>query len=330
MRIANNIIFLLMIVLSSISFIGCSDDDDNVPKTTEEEVPEFVLAQDLIKVKIGSENKVNVDVKQGGGEYNAFILDSSVATAEVTDGVIKVEGLQNGQTSLIVSDKYNRYRKVPVSVYTTDTLKLSSEAFDLVTPLGNSATSKANVVLGNGGYKVISNNPAVSVSIDEDGEISMTATSKKDEYTANVTVTDCSGLSANIAVKVTASLEPFSDGDLAIITSDNTRRYYYNNSRIDASYYTYLNQITDEGKQRYGWDYYGYYWCHIDFSGDKSVGEKEDGNFVYHTWSSEVSMPVTLKIVKNDGTNIWGIFSYVNEDEEKLYMGYFCDAVGNK
>ncbi|WP_321332846.1 hypothetical protein [uncultured Bacteroides sp.] len=330
MRIANKIIFSLMIVFSSMSFIGCGDDDDNVPKPTEDEVPEFVLAQDLIKVKIGPDNKVNVDVKEGGGEYNAFILDSSVATAEVTDGVIKVEGLQNGQTSLIVSDKYSRYRKVPVSVYTTDTLKLSTVSFDLVTPLGNSATSKANVVLGNGGYAAVSDNSAVSVSVDEDGEISMAATSKKDEYTANVTVTDCSGLSASIAVKVTASLEPFSDEDLATIMSDNTRRYYYNNSRIDASYYTYLNQKTDDGKQRYGWDYYGYYWCYVDFAGDKFVGDKEDGNFVYHTWSSEVNTPVTLKIVKNDGTNIWGIFSYVNDAEEKLYAGYFCDAVGNE
>lgn len=330
MRIANRMIFLLVIVLPAISFTGCGDDDDNVPKTTEEEVPEFVLAQDLIKVKIGPENKVDVDIKQGGGEYDAFILDSSIATVEVTDGKIKVEGLSNGKTSLIISDKYNRYRKLPINVYTTDKLQLSSEEFNLVTPLGNSHTSKANVVLGNGGYEVTSDNSAVTVSVDEDGVIRLTATSTKEEFGANVTVTDCLGLSANIAVKVTASLEPFSDEDLAVITSDNTKRYYYNNSRIDDSYYTYLNEKTIDGKQRYGWDYYSYYWCYVDFIGDKTEGVKEDATFIYHTWRNEINMPVTLKIIKNDGTNIWGIFSYVNDAEEKLYTGYFCDAVGNE
>jgi hypothetical protein len=316
-----------MIVLSFISFIGCGDDDDNVSKSIEEDVPEFILAQDLIKVKIGPENKVDVDIKQGGGEYDAFILDSSVATVEVTDGKIRVEGLSNGKTSLIISDKYNRYRKLPISVYTTDKLQLSSEEFNLVTPLGNSRTLKANVVLGNGGYEATSDNPAVTVSVDEDGVISLTATSVKEEFTANVTVTDCSDLSANIVVRVTASLEPFSDEDLATITSDNARRYYYNNNKIDSSYYTYLNEKTEDGKQRYGWDYYGYYWCHVDFTGDKSEGTKENATFVYHTWGSEVNMPVSLKIIKNDGTNIWGIFSYINDEEEKLYMGFFCDTV---
>lgn len=226
MKITSKIIVLLMSVLLPMGFAGCSDDDD-MPNPSGEEAPEFVLGQESIKVKIGSENKATVDVKQGGGEYDAFILDTRIAKAEIADGIIKVEGLANGQTFLMVSDKYSRYRKLPVNVYTTDKLQLSHETFDLITLLGNSKTLKANVVLGNGGYEAMSDNPAVSVSVNEAGEISMKATSKKEDFTANITVTDCTGLTANIAVTVKASLEPFTTEELEAIKADNSRRYYF-------------------------------------------------------------------------------------------------------
>lgn len=291
-------------------------------------MPEFVLEQELIRVKIGKENKVIVDIKQGGGQYDAFILDESLAKAEVVDGVIELEGFANGQTSLIVSDKYSRYRRVPISVYTTDKLQLSSEEIDLVTKLGKSKEIKANVVLGNDGYKVSSDNPAVSVSINTEGVISLTATSKKAEYTANITVTDCAGLSANLVVKVIASLEPFTEEELDKIMANVRKNYYFDDRRLDVwAAAIYLNEVTDEGKQRYGWKYYSYYWCYIDFKGDKSVGVKENAVFIYGEYGERINTPVTLKIIKNDGTKLWGVFSFINDKEEKLYAGYFCDFV---
>ena len=93
MKITSKIIVLLMSVLLPIGFVGCSDDDDDMPNSLGEEAPEFVLGQESVKVKIGPENKVIIDIKQGGGEYDAFILDAKVAFAEVADGIIKVEGL---------------------------------------------------------------------------------------------------------------------------------------------------------------------------------------------------------------------------------------------
>lgn len=327
MKTSNKIIILMLSVLLPIGFVGCSDDDDNGISTENNEIPELALDQESVKVKIGPENKITLNIKQGGGEYNAFILDENIAKAEVTDGVITVEGFANGQTSLILSDKYSRYKRFNVSAYTTDVLKLSHESFNLVTKLGNSQTLKANVELGNGGYQAISDNPKVSVSVNEEGEISLTATSKKEEFMANVTITDCTGLSANISVTVTSTLEPFSDEELEAITSNTTRRYYFNNSKTDQSYYSYINTITEDGKQRYGWDYYSYYWLYLDFSGDKSVGVKDDAVYTYHTWSVDTNQPVTLKIIKNDGKNIWGVFSYVDDEQEKLYTGYFCDFV---
>lgn len=327
MKTSNRIIIWMLSVLLPIGFVGCSDDDDNGISTENNEIPELALDQESVKVKIGPENKITLNIKQGGGEYNAFILDENIAKAEVTDGVITVEGFANGQTSLILSDKYSRYKRLNVSAYTTDVLKLSHESFNLVTKLGDSQTLKANVELGNGGYQATSDNPKVSVSVNEAGEISLTATSKKEEFMANVTITDCTGLSASISVTVTSTLEPFSDEELEVITSDATRRYYFNNSKTDQYYYSYLNTITEDGKQRYGWKYYSYNWLYLDFSGDKSVGVKDDAVYIYHTWSVDTNQPVTLKIIKNDGKNIWGIFSYVDDEQEKLYTGYFCDFV---
>lgn len=330
MRIISKIIVLLMAALLPMGFAGCSDDDDEPTADGGKEAPEFVLGQESIKVKIGAENKVTVDVKQGGGEYDAFILDARIAKAEIVDGVIKVEGLANGQTSLMVSDKYNRYRKMAIGVYTTDKLQLSDETFDLITVLGNSKTLKANVVLGNDGYEVKSDNPAVSVSINEEGEISMTATSKKADFTATVTVTDCTGLSASIAVTVKASLVAFTDEELEAIMADNSVRYYFGHTKTNDYDVDYINTAIEDGKLRYGWNLWGSYFYYIDFAGDKSVGAKEDAAFTISSWSVSgeyAEQPATLEIIKNDGTHIWGIFSFINDEQEKLYTGYFCDTV---
>lgn len=330
MKTINKTIHILVVaMLLTIGFARCSDDDnENVNSGGETEIPEFILEQESIKVKIGTENKVTVAVKEGGGEYDAFILNANIAKAETVDGMIKVEGVANGQTSLIISDKYNRYRKVPVSVYSTDKLKLSHKTFDLITVLGNLKTLMANVVLGNGGYKVTSNNPAVEVSVNEEGVISMSAVSKKVEFTAIVTVTDCTGLSEDIAVTVKASMDPFTDAELETIMLDGTRRYFYNGSKTDSPYYTYLNEVTGEGKHRYGWYYHSYYWYKLEFKGNKDVGPKEDAVFDYYYYGiGSIITPVVMKIIKNDGANIWGIFSYINNEQEKLYTGYFCSPV---
>lgn len=338
MKISDKLIILLLSTMLPMGFVGCSDDDD-IPSSDGEEAPEFVVGQESIKVKIGPENKVTMNVEQGGGEYSAFILDENIAKAEMVDGAIRVEGFANGQTSLIISDKYSRYRRVPVSVYTTDVLQLSTEKLDLKFPLGHSGMQSANVVLGNGEYVITSDNPAVKVSIDAEGVISMTATSKKETYTANITVTDCTNLSANIAVTVVATMDPYTEKELDAIKENSERVYSLNGSEdSNQSYADFVNEVLEDGKLRYGWIYenwgtlYGKYY--IDFEGDKSVGVKKNALFSYYNmWSNYYGLkdyenqPITLEIIKNDGTNIWGVFSFVDEEDEKLIFGHFCDTV---
>lgn len=68
----------------------------------------------------------------------------------------------------------------------------------------------------------------------------------------------------------------------------------------------------------------------MDFMGDKTEGVKEGATFSVSSWivSDKYSgQAVTLKIIKNDGTNLWGVFSFVDEEREILCSGYFCDTV---
>src|SRR3712207_9278897 len=60
-----------------------------------------------------------------------------------------------------VSDKYNRYRRVYVSVYTTDVMTISKESVEMLTVLGQLGTDTLEVK-GNGGYTVDSDNERVT------------------------------------------------------------------------------------------------------------------------------------------------------------------------
>ena len=68
MKTINKIIQILVVaIFLPIVFTGCSDDDNEITNPgTETEVPNFILGQESIRVKVGAENKVTVDVKEGG------------------------------------------------------------------------------------------------------------------------------------------------------------------------------------------------------------------------------------------------------------------------
>lgn len=326
MKITTKIILLVMAALLPMGFAGCSDDDE--PNSGgKEETPDFVLDKETIKVKIGPDTKVTVNIQDGGGEYSVFCLDEKLAKAELANNVITVEGFANGITSLIISDKYSRYLRLPVNVYTTETLQLSDKEMELVARLGSSNTIKASVVLGNGEYKVETDDPKVTAKVDTEGVISISAISKKADYTATVTVTDCTNLSADITVVVKASLKPFTTAELEEITSKNFRAYSYNDANTYISNGIVFNEVLPNGKQKYGWDYWNYYWMYVEFAGGKSVGVKSDAIFSFAWHPNRITEPVTLEIIKNDGTNLWGTFFYIDDEEEILYRGHFCDTV---
>jgi hypothetical protein len=302
-------------------FSGCSEDEIN--KNQKEIIPELQFNTDFINVKIGSDNKYELEVAQGGGEYNVFSLNDEIAKVETSGEKILIEGIANGKTAIVVSDKNGFYKKLPVQVYTTDKIELKDYSLELTTMLGRPGTVTTAVLLGNGAYQATSDNTNVQASVSEDGTITIAGTSKPELLTANITVTDASALSAAIVLTVKSSTT-LSDKDLESIKSTNTKRYYYlNNSNAFGTYYNKL----DNGQQLYGWDYYGIYYYKLWYTGDKSVGKKQDAKFSYYYFGQpELSEePVDVEIIKNDGTNIWVIFTFIKND--MLHYGYFCDMV---
>ena len=323
-----NIIFLATAFILLMVSSGCTKDKGETLPILEE-IPELQFNTEAVVVKIGSENKYTLEVTQGGGEYSVFCLNEEIAKVELAENEILIEGISNGKTLIIISDKNGFYRRLPVTVYTVETLELKDYNFELTTLLGRPQTVITKVILGNGEYKVTTNNPKVRAYVEEGDTITITGTSMPDTFTATVTVTDASNFSASITLTVKSTTIPYSTEELEEIMSNNTKRYIMNEEVFDASYFTYLN-TQEDGQQLYGWDFYGIYYYKLWFTGDKSTGRKENGKLSFHFSSvlnqSYTNEPVDyVEIIKNDGTYLWGVFSFVKD--EKLHYGYFCDRI---
>lgn len=308
-----------------------NDDKDNIQSTENPSVPELEFLQGKTLVKIGTENKVTFDITQGGGEYNAFSLNENVAIAEIDNNQIIVEGVASGTTSIIVSDKNGYYRKKEVQVYKTDVLELEKTEVTFETHPNRPVTEYVNITIGNGGYNVMSDNDKVQVSVTDDGVISITGAveSISDEIKATVTLTDVIGLSTTFSVSITGTTNPYTEAEMEAIYADKSRRYYLDDAnQINPDWPVNFQNKIEGGKVTYGWTYYSYKFL-LTFDGDKNKGKKENAklscyNYVYPGFVI-YETDITLEIVRNDGTNIWGTFSLIKD--EISHRGYFCDIV---
>lgn len=227
---------------------SCSDNDDNPAVDGNKEQLSF--SSDGMRVKIGEENRQELPVATGAGDYHAYSLNPEIAEAITgEEGKIYIEGYRNGTTTIIVSDAANSYKRLEVGVYTTDKLQLSHTEFNFETPMGySSSSSECSVILGNGGYSVSSDNDKVVPEIDtESGIITLTATSGKEEYTATVTVTDCSSLTASINVNVKPTFEAFTQSDIDMILAKDNSDWYIKSSLFSQTLNTDLPRY-----ERYG------------------------------------------------------------------------------
>lgn len=257
------LLYLIIAVLSLGGLQSCSDDENDVPEVKPQE--ELTFTSDILRVKIGAENRAELPVATGGGEYNAYSLDPEIADiVKGEDGSTYVEGFKNGSTTLIVSDAANNYKRLEIGVYTTDELQLSLTELNFETPMGISSTnSECSVVLGNGGYSISSDNSKVVPEIDsETGAISLTATSGKEEYTATVTVSDCSSLTASIKVNVKPTFEAFTQSDIDMILAKESSDWYIKSSQFSQTLNTDLpryekygewKDVAEDGQYVFGW-----------------------------------------------------------------------------
>lgn len=328
MKILSKLRILLFSMLLTMGFTACQNDENK--EAPIDNYPELQLATESLRFKAGSENKVTLDIVQGSGEYNAFSLNTEIAKVSIENDQIIVEGISCGETSIVISDKSGSYRKIPVFTY-TEVITFDVDKVELVTKLGSPGSTTFNIILGNGGYTVTSDNNKVSATVMEKGEIIVTSTSGLDEFNATLTITDSNGVSGELPVTVKYTMEPYSEKELEQLKANPTRNYVFDEkpdelNSINSAYTKFTNTTAEDGTITYGWSS-GSFKYNISFKGDKTVGRKTDALLTFNVYrqTKYTGQSINLEIIKNDGVTIWGVWSFI--EENVLQSGYFCDSV---
>ena len=316
MRTLNKLLLLLMMILP-LGFSACSDDEDNNILPVED-IPQLTLGKESIDIEV--EKTTTVEISKGGGEYNAFSSNPDIVSVELDNNTLTIHAVSMGKSSVIISDKNNQYKELAIVAFYKEII-LGKKNVTVEIPLGWDKTIKIPIIQGNGGYEISVESEILSASVSNN-ELIINATQ---EGEANILLTDSYGLTLNIPVKATTTTEPYDEEELEAIKADETVRYEFNRQNIDNfQYWTYINN-TEGDMNLYGWDYMNYYYFKLYFPGDRSVGEKEESKLIFSFGEGAYEEAINFKIIKNDGTKIWAIYSFIND--EVLNYGHCCQNI---
>lgn len=300
---------------------------------------------ELDKTEVDIESVLNVsayatvNITKGNGGYKA-VSDNPKVTVDVSEsGTIaimgKPEDIETPITAIVtVTDVLGITSdlNVCISAHRTDMLKLDETRIEAEGTIGKPFSVIINVVDGNGGYKVTSDNQNITVSVSILGVVKVTGELKSadTDLIANITVTDILNLKATCEVRIIPTDNPYTEEEIQAIVGNNTRRYYLDDKdQITSGWKVNFKNVQQNGQVTYGWEYYNYHFL-LTFSGDKNVGKKSESsfscyNYYYPNFITYENEPVTLEIIKNNGSRIWGIFSFTKNGV--LHRGYFCDSI---
>lgn len=319
--------FLIITFLIIGLFVSCTDDNGNTSISEEVFLPEVRVDQEIVIVKI--ENDVNVNITDGAGSYNAFSLNPDIATVITTNNVLTIKGVNIGKTSIIISDAESRYMELPVIAYLYDKLILSETELDIEFKLGNLPVKPyiVDIIEGNGQYSVESDSEIATAEIYEDGKI---AVSIKGEGKGKITITDIKGLQSVISINARTTTEPFTDEELENIKNEEELTFNYESeTRYNEWFYGTIFNTIENGKNLYGYNNFGFLVLKVYFSGDKSVGVKTNATLTFKTQLPNIDpvddQPIKFEIIKNDGTKIWAVYSFVKNN--KVHGGYFIQKI---
>src|SRR3712207_632938 len=90
-------------VLFSFGIAGCSSDEEDKEKKVVASLPELKVKENSVRIKVGAEHRVSVDILEGGNEYNVFSTDEDVVSAEIVDKKISLEGKSVGEAVVVLS-----------------------------------------------------------------------------------------------------------------------------------------------------------------------------------------------------------------------------------
>lgn len=319
-----NIVGLLLIAAISTNLTSCSSEEENI------EVQEVIaLTPEVSDLKIVVGKSQEIKITQGNGDYKAFSLNPEIVDVKLENGKILVEGKKNGITSIIISDQSNQYKKISITSY-YESILTDQDAVDIKMLIGNPKTHTITITGGNDGYTVSTDNKDIlSISVSKN-LINIVA---KKEGTANITIKDELELTKVIGVKITTTDVAFEESDLNAIKENSTSKYVFCEKIFDESYYSQYEYYNDfiNGQNRYGFNE-GWEYFKILFSGDKSVGIKENAQlginyYNYETYESTsfTNQPIKFEIIKNDGKKIWAIYTFTKNG--RLYYGHLCQNI---
>lgn len=348
MKLTSHIIVAGLVAASALALTACHDDDftedvyPDVPGQTDR--PQ--IEGQAVRVKIGAENRVALPATGGKEPLSAYSLNPAVA--RVVDGTM-IEGMANGQTEIVITDASAQVVNIPVSVYTTDKMELSCTALSLTAPLGFTSTAEANVVLGNGDYTATTSDPDhVTAEVTPEGVITVSGAGRVDPYTATVTIKDCTGLTADIAVTVTATMDPFTDADIQMLSTTNDWLAVINckGQQYDGPYYFYdsffdgyqmcgpmTDPMTGTEANVVGWwlNYYGSNYGGLVFTYPDAelpaVGVDTASTcwfqYSYYAWYPCDQYQGTMRVLRNDAGGravIWWNVDLQNECINRAYV----------
>lgn len=344
MKIRYYFMSMLLACTAMVGFTSCDDDDDdelapvNVVKPGEGG-EDYRITSDTVKVKIGEETRVALPV-EGGQDVRGFSLDETVAKVVETPQGWMIEGFKNGTAGIMLTDANGNFKKIIASVYTTDVMTLNMSAIELNAPLGESVQyTECAVELGNGGYTAASDNANVTAVADPaTGAIAISARGRLEAYTATVTVTDISGLTASVTISVTSSTDGFTQEAIDEILAKTSRDAWFQGYGIRdhkpsymgwGSYGTWLNTDTD-GTHTLGWwmnqwgsDYGG---LRIEYPTGTAVGEEVAGKLYFQyghlNYYDLNTYDVTVKVIEDNDTRTVAIAWQIDTENEYINKAY--------
>ena len=144
-----------IVIVSLFSISACSDDDDK--KNNERPGNLVELQVDVNEINIAQGDTRTVNITSGNGEYVATSANEEVVVAEIDGNVVKltaVEGHNNAQGVVYVSDKYFQRTKILVNTAAEFELKLNKTLFTLYSQVEGSDEALIKIYTGNGGYSL--------------------------------------------------------------------------------------------------------------------------------------------------------------------------------
>lgn len=311
---------IALLVFPLLALFSC-DDKEDVP-AIKEEPSELVIGQEKMLVVVGKQ--AELEIVEGNSGYRAFSLNEEVATVALTGSKLVIDAVERGNTTIIVSDASGQYRSVTVTSY-YDSILVEKTKMDFSLPIGTTKDGSIKILQGNGDYKAESSDPA-AVSVRIEGESLLLTAMKESEV--DIVMTDSHGLALTIKVTVTSTTDPYDEAELEAIMEQEELCYLFDENLIEnensSSWYTMLNGV-ENGRNLYGWNYYGFYYLKIYFSGDKEVGKKENASLEFYDSMRISAEDIDFEIIKNDGEKIWAVYSFVMN--ERLYYGYFIQNI---